>query len=243
MLIASPRLSRADIQAWDRLVVGDMAWSRTLVHRRRVERAERALEEFAAEGPAYVGVSWGKDSVVVADLARRIAPHLPLVWVMVRPICNPDCELVEREYVLSAGQPYKRITTWATWGGADWHATGTLEAGIRQAEDEFGHRHISGVRAQESSARALRMYRWGESTERTCAPIGFWQHEDVFAYLVARDLPIHPAYAQTYGGQLDRGRLRVASLGGKRGQGWGRAEWERRYYAAEVGLLARGPAL
>ena len=46
-------------------------------------------------------------------------------------------------------------------------------------------------------------------------------------------------YACSLGGLLDRSKLRVASLGGQRGTGWGRAEWERRYYRAEVNAIER----
>jgi phosphoadenosine phosphosulfate reductase len=74
------------------------------------------------------------------------------------------------------------------------------------------------------------MFRFGVSSEQTCAPIGWWKAEDVFAYLYKYKLPVHPAYAMTQGGQWDRKRIRVASLGGRRGRGMGRAQWERAYY-------------
>lgn len=53
---------------------------------------------------------------------------------------------------------------------------------------------------------------------------------DVFAYLAARDLPVHPAYAMSHGGRLDRRWLRVGSIGGTRALGRGRMEWESAYY-------------
>lgn len=80
------------------------------------------------------------------------------------------------------------------------------------------------------------MARWGVSTDRTCAPIGNWTAEHVFTWLHMLNLPVHPAYAQTYGGQLDRGRIRVGALGGERGTGHGRREWERRYYGRDLSV-------
>lgn len=91
--------------------------------------------------------------------------------------------------------------------------------------------------AEESGVRQRRMRGYGYSTPNTCAPMGWWDGEDIFAYLHAHDLPIHPAYAMTRGGQLDRNRIRVASLGGKRGSGIGRAEWEKAYYAQELAKI------
>lgn len=70
----------------------------------------------------------------------------------------------------------------------------------------------------------------GLSSLHTCAPIGWWSDTDVFAWLAARDLPVHPAYACSMGGMLERRHLRVAGIGGDRGTGFGRREWERRYY-------------
>ena len=86
------------------------------------------------------------------------------------------------------------------------------------------------------------MARWGESTERTCAPLGGWTGADVFAYLHTHRLPVHPAYACSLGGVLDRDRIRVAALGGERGRGHGRAEWERRYYGDAMPACAGEPA-
>lgn len=65
---------------------------------------------------------------------------------------------------------------------------------------------------------------------RCVRPILHWPTWAVFAYLYDHDLPVHPSYAMTMGGRLDRERLRVDGLGGYRGRDMGRAEWERTYY-------------
>ena len=106
------------------------------------------------------------------------------------------------------------------------------------AAQRYGDRYLSGVRADESAARKRRMKGHGASTKRTCAPIGWWTGLDVFAYLVANDLPIHPAYACTMNGTLDPVRVRVTPIGGARGNRpgdeRGRSEWEERYYGEEL---------
>lgn len=89
-------------------------------------------------------------------------------------------------------------------------------------------------RRAESAARELSARVHGVSTTRFCRPILDWPHWAVWAYLYAHDLPVHPAYACTLSGQLDRDRLRVHAIGnpesGDRGYGRGRAEWEAHYY-------------
>lgn len=230
-LIVSERHSRADLERWAITEAAARTWARTATHRNCVTRAVQPLREFAARGSGYAGVSWGKDSLVLADMIARMRLSIPLVWVRVEPIANPDCAVVRDAFLsLYPATAYDEIIVWCRRDADGWHATGTLEQGFATAALRYGTEHVSGVRAEESGTRKLRLMRWGETTRTTCAPIGWWKARDVWAYLVARDLPIHPAYACTLDGLLDPDRLRVASLGGKRGEGMGRAEWERRYY-------------
>lgn len=233
MLIESRRHRADDLDAWAVYVEQDRALAKLRVHKRRVEKAKEILGSFAALHPeCYVATSWGKDSVVVASLAQEVAPHLPLVWVRVEPISNPDCAAVRDAFLERyPSARYDEIESWCTQSSdGEWHATGTLERGFKEAAALHGDCYISGIRAAESGARKLRHMRWGHATERTCAPISDWPTPDVFAYLTSRGLPVHPAYACTMGGLYDRDRIRVASLGGKRGQGHGREEWENTYY-------------
>lgn len=83
------------------------------------------------------------------------------------------------------------------------------------------------------------MGRHGEISANSCRPIGNWIAGDVFAYLHKNQLPVHPAYAMTYGGARDRASLRVHPLCcaipvlGKDTQlvdnsAW--EQWEDRYY-------------
>lgn len=90
------------------------------------------------------------------------------------------------------------------------------------------------MRADESRARKLRSAAWGAATQNTCAPLDRWSNAEVFAYLARFDLPIHPAYAMSYGGALARDQIRVDCIGGRTGRGKGRREWEWTYYRDEI---------
>lgn len=239
MLLPSKRYSAADAERWASLERADAVYASTLRYQRHVDRAEGWLRGFVADGRhAYAGVSWGKDSTVLADMVARVAPSLPLVWVRVDPIANPDCVLVRDAFLaLHTAARYEEIAVECSRDRDGWHATGTLERGFAEAATRHGDAHVSGVRAQESGARKRRMMASGETTDATCAPIGWWQAEDVFAYLHARGLPVHPAYACGISGAWTRERIRVASLGGQRGRGHGRQEWERTYYGDTLRLL------
>jgi len=239
-LIPSPRHTAADLAAWERWAALDRRLAQSPALARREAAALDALRTFAAAGPCYVGVSWGKDSVVVAHLARQVSPDLPLVWVRLSEARdNPDCYAVRDAFLARWPGEYHEVWSGHQDDGGQL-ATGARRGGYAEAGRRFGDRYVSGVRADESRERRLRVARWGVATERTCAPLARWSGADVFAYLERYDLPIHPAYACTFGGALDRCRIRVASLGGERGTGHGRQEWEAAYYRAEVAALARG---
>jgi len=238
VLIASPRHTPDDLAAWEIVERTARAHASLSLYRRHVDRARAAVAEFVARTRCYAGVSWGKDSVVIAHMVSGLAAEVPVVWIRVEPICNPDCSLVRDAFFQTyPSSNYHEIVSQCIRDEDGWHATGTLERGFAEAAQRFGAAHVSGVRADESGQRKARMRAYGESSASTCAPIGWWSGLDVFAYLVEHDLPIHPAYACSLGGQLDATRIRVASLGGRRGDGHGRAEWERRYYAVELRRL------
>ena len=241
MLIASRRHGPADLARWEQLVGGWKYWAHSKVHQKRAQKTRSEVLSFTGGDRCYAGVSWGKDSVCLAHLIVTLVPRIPLVWVRVEPDYNPDCLLV-RDAFLSRF-PEARYDEIVITRGVTYAPHGTLRAGSQVAAERHGDRYLSGVRGAESGARARRMAAFGTSTGRTCAPLGWWQGVDVFAYLVAHNLPIHPAYACMMGGLLDPVDIRVSPLGGERGtrpgDGMGRAEWERRYYRSEVAALER----
>lgn len=238
-LIDSPRLTARDREAWDRLARYDALLAQDPSLTTMAERARQVIRDFAAAGPCYVSTSWGKDSTVLAHLAATSGVKLPLVWVRVQQWENPDCPAVRDTFLAQYGHlvDYEEIEVEATaprwWEtGADDAPTSqrTSRGGFTIAEKRHGRRHISGVRAEESRIRRLAQARWGDAGPAAARPIGRWQATHVFAYLHHHNLPVHPAYAMSHGGRLDRRWLRVSSLGGIRGADRGRAEWEAHYY-------------
>lgn len=242
-LILSKRHSARDLEQWSLCERLDAVNAKRLPLPQMILRATNEMGDFARRvGGCYAGTSWGKDSSVLAHLCYLLqAEHgiiIPVVWVKVLPIANPDCALVRDAFL--AQHPlanYHEIEVWCAHDADGWHARGTLEKGFAQAAKQFDARHISGIRGAESGPRKHRMMTYGVSSENTCAPIGWWSTPEVYAYLYQYKLPVHPAYACSQGGIWHRDRIRVASLGGKRGQGHGRAEWEMYYYGKEVRAL------
>jgi len=241
MLIPTTRPTPADLAHWQRYEAMARLHARNARFRSRVDRARTELLSFVGAGPCYAGVSWGKDSVALAALVADLVPRVPLVWVRVEPDYNPDCPLVRDAFLAThPGLRYEEIVVERQAEGA-YRAHGTLERGMARVVEMLGTpRYLSGVRAAESAARKRRHAVFGHASKNTCAPLSLWDGLDVFAFLVSRDLPIHPAYACTMGGLLDPVWLRVSPIGPldtavweRQGDEHGRAEWERRYYGAD----------
>jgi phosphoadenosine phosphosulfate reductase len=243
-LIPSWRHTPRDLEHWASLEAHDRVLARSPLLDRRIAEAEAALLEFAAQGqPLQVSVSWGKDSVVVAHLAVGLALG-PVVWYPAGRIENPDCAAV-RDAFLAKYPTTQYLEIEAALSSEDWNrALGHdgAQAEFEVASRALSRRYVCGVRAEESATRRRAVGRHGLVSRNTCRPIGHWSGLEVFAYLARHDLPVHPAYAMTMGGTLDRGRVRVGTIGGVGGAGFGRAQWERAYYpdvVAALGLARR----
>ena len=241
-LIPSSRHTTADLRHWETMAGFDRRLSISPRLSALGDRAIRDVADFADDGPCYVSVSWGKDSVVVASLVALAGPALPIVWIRVEPNENPDCYPVRDAFLDRFPHvDYHELTVASQWDAGTRSWDGGMLGGKRfdPAKKAFGPRYVSGIRSEENKARDIRQCVWGVSSPNTCAPITRWTAVDVFAWLALHDLPIHPAYACSHGGALDRRWLRVAYLGGGRGRGAGREEWERAYYREEMDALDR----
>ena len=241
MLIESPRHTPADLAAWAELERYDAKFADRFPGW-KIERAKKAIRDFAAAGPCYASTSWGKDSTVVAHLAATCGIRLPLVFVRMKTWENPDCLTVRDQFLAQYGDlvDYRE---YEVEGGARWwdtalkprtgsHVAGQFDAPAR----DFSPRHITGVRGEESRLRDMVMAIWGEAGPGACRPIGRWTAVDVFAYLHKFDLPVHPAYAMSHGGARDRRWLRVSPIGGITAAHKQRADWEEAYYPDVVSL-------
>ena len=217
---------------WEQYETADLIWFHTHNMQKRIDSAMEEIRMFYYYGPCYLGVSWGKDSVTVAHLVASQCRDIPFVWIRVEPIKNPECLNVRDEFLrLFPHVKYDEITVYCKIDCFGAHAKGTLEAGFKKAHRKYGNRHISGVRGEESGIRKISRLTHGISTLNACRPIVDWKHNDVFAYLAHNCLPVHPSYAMMGNGRWEREHLRVASLGGKRGDQFGRTVWEKEYYS------------
>lgn len=67
------------------VTAGDLAHSRTSTYRRRVDETRRILHELPDRTAA--AISWGKDSIVLADLLQQERPDIPIIHLRG---CGPE---------------------------------------------------------------------------------------------------------------------------------------------------------
>nr|WP_243864061.1 phosphoadenosine phosphosulfate reductase family protein [Brooklawnia cerclae] len=238
-MIDSPRLSPQDKRAWANLERYDTAFAKRADWPAKEARAHRVINEFAGAGVCYASTSWGKDSTCVAHLVATSGVVLPLVYVRMRIWESPECLLVRDAFL----ERYGHLVDYHEYfvdGGLRWWDNADIDrlqrkgshvgSQFAEAERHHGSRHITGIRAEESRMRRIVVGQWGEAGPNACRPIARWTAIDVYAYLHRHDLPIHPAYAMSYGGKLDRRWLRVSPIGGISNAHKQRADWEAHYY-------------
>ncbi len=233
MLLLSDRHTKDDLAWWAEQERADIVHGRSIEKSGKVNKAIETILAFARCGPCYAAVSWGKDSVVIADLVAMAGVDIPVVNIWQDgPQHDPYVERVRDCFLKSTPMDYHEIHVAADdLEQDDLHRAPSLEIGIREAAKRFGSRYVGGVRAAESGVRALsaRMNRPG-----TCQPIQWWTDADVFGHLAYRGLPVHPAYGMTGGGIWKRHRIRVSIIGGAKGRQFGRLTWERQYFGDQL---------
>ena len=212
------------------------------------EKAVKVIKDFSERKKCYIGVSWGKDSVVIADLAYRNNINLSIIHLYCVPSHNKECDKVRNEFLkIYSHANYNEIIV--NYGNLysmnlpddiqDKETDKLWRQGFKKAEIKYGENHISGVRGEESGKRTIRMKVHGVESKNTLAPIGYWKNEDVFAYLYKYNLPVHPNYAMLGNGRYKRENIRVAEIGDVSGANLHRRQWEKEYYRNELRRLQR----
>ena len=197
----------------------------------KIERSIATIREFALE-PCYCAVSWGKDSVVVAHLVYQSGLSIPLGNVAQHGTgYDPHIPDVRDNFRARFPVDYhEEVVPLAAIPDSGGHSP-ALDIGIGRLRRRFGTtRYIGGIRAEESGVRKVGLRARGLATANTCQPLGWWSVQDVFGYLACHSLPVHPNYAMLGGGRWDRKHIRVSTIGGPKGNQFGRREWEAEYY-------------
>lgn len=222
------------------------------VHARRIERAKRIVREAMDRVPGIwgVGLSGGKDSIVLAHICCEAGWDGPLFHYYTAEIPEENTMMA-----LAVGRRLNRevITEeiegdWALWekaGRAFFEPETDLERKLMSGQSARYKRQIAdavaahglvglfwGLRKDESRARRITISKYGtiykaaSRNEWTAHPLSDWTGRDVWAYLVAHDLP----WLERYDLAEDRERERSETtfIFGRGGDGlWAMGQGQR----------------
>lgn len=235
MLIITDRHNKKDIEAWKTYEKGDLIHYENTNMETRERKAIEIIRSYADDN-TYISVSWGRDSIVTLHLCYRANIKINIVSFTL----SKKCVKTIYDYNLDA----VRDKYFELFGNKEYS-----EIEYNPEEKRFkmqvikkwdiGKKRITGVRKDESGIRKQSAKRFGVATSKSCRPIIYWSHQDVFAYIAKYGLPLHPSYGMTGGGRYDRFEIRVdGAIGAQGGTTHGREAWEREYYQDEYNRIS-----
>lgn len=187
---------------------GFLAHARTQIHQSRVARARALIENALARpgiAPWCVAFSGGKDSAVALDLVRARAPDIPVAWMDDGWDYPETIQFIE-ETERRLGRRILRIEVpvsapfWKTtpYPGDDPARAHPVDMSLDDWQRSYSV--FIGLRAGESNDRRRTLRRNGplyynKSWQHwQCCPLADWDDMDVWAYIVAHDLPYNAVY-------------------------------------------------
>lgn len=203
------------------------------VFRRRVEKSLSILRAFIekSENP-YVAWSTGKDSTACVGLARAIknivavnldnGVELPDNAKVLKQVDNVLVYHAEHLFLDLMDQygfesPKLRKSNFVKEFEQKYNFDGVI-VGLRRDESAVRKRYLKGSIYQRKDGF------W------VCLPIIDWSINDVFAYLITNDLPIHEMYTKKSHMPLERRRVGGFVSSRNRGAEFGRFVWLREQY-------------
>lgn len=181
-----------------------LAYSELPQFQRKVDKALSTIREALAIGPAYVAVSWGKDSVVMLHLCQQVQPDILAI-----SFTHPERDLISNyqevidsyrsqfglkleDICLEGNHVPKKVDQASLWNQ---YPLGFV--GLRKEESK--HRSISLVKYG-----LLHQYKSGNRKNSwRCCPIGWLTWRDIWAYICKFDLPYLDLYDRL---PIDTGR-------------------------------------
>lgn len=157
--------------------------------------------------------SFGLQAAVMLDLARKHAPHIPIVWIDTgylfaetyqyaeQLIDNLGLEVkVYQPKVTAARQEaiYGKLWEQGEEGNARYSLVNKIEPMNRALKDFGADIWVSGLRRAHSSSRANRQFAEQQKGTMKVYPILDWADAQVAAYFYDNKLPKHPLEAQGY---------------------------------------------
>ena len=203
---------------------------------RLVERTLDFIDQSLSTIPGgmFVSFSGGKDSTVLLDLVRRILPDTPAVFAdsgaefpetLEFIASTPGVKIYYPE--LSILEMYRMVDAYGSTGGEygkneyHWAGRAVLDCIIvepmkraRQELNAIGQ--FIGLRSEESVARRIVACKYGrlfqvKVGDWRCYPLMAWTTQDIWSYIVSRNLAYNAVYDKLAELGVDRERARMST--------------------------------
>lgn len=181
-----------------------LAYSHLPKFRRRVTEALDVIREALEIAPSCVSVSWGKDSIVMLHLCQQVKSNILAV-----SFTHPERELISNYAEIQSA--YSRQFG-LNLRDIDIEGDHVPAKVVQQRLWEEYPVNFVGLRKEESDRRSIALAKYGlihkyasgdkANSYRVC-PIGWWNWQDIWAYICLHDLPYLKIYDQL---SRERGR-------------------------------------
>jgi phosphoadenosine phosphosulfate reductase len=204
-----------------------IAYSELPAFKNKVLKTLEVIRSALAIAPAYVSLSWGKDSIVMLHLCQQVqADILAVNFADELQHLQDSYAEVERDYCQSFSTKLLRIAS----DGKLLHDIKTLTATPMS---------MIGCRADESRHRRIAIARYGLIHQYAdgrwrCFPLARWKSQDVWAYTASRGLPHLKSYDLLVSGSKEHSRTAIV-------HGFNMHEWGQHHLevAARNGLFSK----
>lgn len=171
--------------------------------KRKVDKSKELIKKAIDVAPAYVSCSWGKDSIVMLNLVQDIKPD-----ILVLHYASPESaagitanfpDVIARYREQFPHTNYRELVALPEWANTPDTIPDRL-ALILPPEYKLA---FVGLRKQESRPRRIALRKYGtlhqyqSGNQRgtwRCCPLADWRTEDIWTYIISRNLP----YLDTY---------------------------------------------
>jgi 3'-phosphoadenosine 5'-phosphosulfate sulfotransferase (PAPS reductase)/FAD synthetase len=180
-------------------------WAKLTHFKRKVEQAKRVIKEALDLAPAYVAISWGKDSTVLLHLCQQVRPDiLAFHYASMESslgIAGNYPEVI-KAYLDRHSPNYQELVAHPDWA----NTPETVQDRISAAIDPKYQLAFVGVRQEESKARRIAIAKYGiihqyqtgkHQGKWRAFPLANFSWLDIWAYIVNCDLPYLSYYDQS----------------------------------------------
>jgi len=186
-------------------------WATLPQFKRKVDQARSTIREGLAIAPAYVAVSWGKDSTVLLHLCQQEMPGIQAINIgdSLEDLQDNYSEVI-KNYCDRFHPNYRQILY-------DESTDGGFFDIVRQLQSQHPMTFM-GCRAQENKHRKIVIKKYGlthqyqsgkQQGKWRCFPLGWWDWRDVWAYTVVNDLRYLQSYDHPAAGDKSKSRTAV----------------------------------